>query len=693
MKIHNSQGSGVLKGRFMLRESKLRMAAFLVIGALLFAACTPGATIPADDYKPTSGDASETATAPDENPATDEPEFTETPTEVTPDPTPIPIVDNRLPPEQWQQWPVIPELTGREKAIYLSGLSLGNDPYSFSKVGDCQAIKEVLMGIYDLDRYHLEASDAYLQETIDHFAGSFNRDGQGVRGGYNAAAVLSPLWADPTVCEPGENPIECEDRTHNPSFVIISLEVWWEGRTVERYEEYMRMIIDYYIEQGVVPILSTKADNVEGDHRINLATAQLAYEYHIPLWNFWLAVQNMPNHGIDPNRDGFHISYEAWTVRSYTALQALDAVWRGVRGEETVTVTPAPDAEPDVEFAAIQFTPAPVSGSPSPDSSRFFFSIEQRQDESTQSAGVFAYDLTNQALYQVLGEGYQLEDIDSSGTRLLVSQGSQLFTADLEGNLNLITDKMRQTDRNASAFWLPDGSRLVVLTDDADQQTLSLVDPSSGVWQTLAQGQITGIIKPADDVTVYWYAGECFPDNGCNTDTLWRTRNGASESFAELSQAAFSTDGGAYAWMENAESNLMVLYARQSDQAWQNYVYLPGNRTLDLVWSPQGSRLVTLSALTSDYTGRSSDAHVFVVETGVMSYNEYYSFPGLNPSAIWSPDGGSLLLGSTLPVDKGYALHFRIMNLTSGLFETLDETLQIASPGFISINHLFWFEP
>ena len=678
----------------MLKKSTIRLAVFLVIGVLILTACTPGATLPAEEIKPTTDSTSETAASTDENSPTDEVSVTETPTEVTPEPTPIPIVDNRLPPEQWQQWPVVPELTGREKEIYLRGLSLGNDPNSFSKVGDCQAIKEVLMGIYDLNRYSLAESDTYLQETIDNFAGSFNRDGQGVRGGFNTAAVLSPLWADPTVCQAGENPIECEDRTHNPSFVIISLEVWWEGRTVERYEDYMRQIIDFYIEQGVVPILSTKADNVEGGHRINLATAQLAYEYHIPLWNFWLAVQPMPNHGIDPNRDGFHISYDAWTVRSFTALQALDAVWRGVRDDAAVAeVTPVVTEVPAVEFAEIQYSPSPVDGLIAADANRFIFSIEQRQEEFTQSAGVFAYDLTAQTLYQILGEGYQLEDIDAGGTRLLVSEGSQLFTADLEGNLTPITENLTLTDRKASAFWLPDGLRLVVLTDEGDQQVLSRVDPAGGTWETLATGEITGMIKPTDDTSVYWYAGQCAPDNGCDTDTLWRTQNGNSETFAELPLASVSGDGSNYAWTENAESDLMILYARSADGSWQNYVYLPGNRLLDMAWAPLGSRLAMLSAVRSDYTGKSTDASVFVVETGGMSFNEYYAFPGLNPSVTWSPDGGSLLLTSTLTADEGYGLQFRIMNLTSGLFETLDETLQIGSSSFVNVNHIFWIKP
>ncbi len=239
--------------------------------------------------------------------------------------------DTRLPPEDWQDWPVVPQATGRARQIYQQGLAQGVDPHAFSKIGDCQSIKEALMGMFDQPgRYQLPADQAAaLQETINQFAGSFNRDGMAVKGGFNAASVLSPMWADPT-CQAGETPLECEVRVHRPSFVIISLEVWWQGRTTQRYIDYMRKIIDYTIAHGAVPILSTKADNVEGDNSINLANAQLAYEYDLPLWNFWRAVQPLPYHGMDPVRnDGFHISQTlAWPVRSLTALQALDLVWR-----------------------------------------------------------------------------------------------------------------------------------------------------------------------------------------------------------------------------------------------------------------------------------------------------------------------------------------------------------------------------
>jgi hypothetical protein len=676
----------------MRSTSIYRVVAWLFIGILLLTSCksassitstSPSAT-PIDSPFSTNSDTGAVEGEPTEEAATPTPN----------QPTPTPIVETRLPPERWQEWPVIPELTGLEKAIYQQGLAMGNDPHSFSKVGDCQAIKSVLMGIYDQPgRYILAASDAHLQETIDYFAGSFNRDGQAVRGGYNAAAVLSPIWADPEVCQPGENPIECENRIHNPSFVIISLERWWEGRTVERYEEYMRTIIDYFLDNNVVPILSTKADNVEGDHRINLATARLAYEYHLPLWNFWLAVQPMPNHGIDPNRDGFHISYDAWTVRSYTALEALDAVWRGVRDEVPSEQAPTATQTPEVIFADISMSPMPAEGTIPMNNQRLVFSLEQRNGEATQSPGIFAFDISEQTLYQVLGMGYRLQDIDANGTRLLVSQGNQLFIADPEGNATLVTDKLAVTGWNASAFWMPDDTQIEVLTDEPEGRAISLVDPATNAWQSVAAGTISGLIKPADNTTFYWYSGECPAEAACEDNTVWRTANGKSELFAEEPNIAVTGDGQNYAWVISSEEPTLILYTNSVDQTNQNFLYLPGNRAVDLQWSPLNDQLALLTVTRSDYTGKSTDARIFVVTNSNMSHLEYYAFPGLNPAVAWSADTGQLLLTSTLPVDDGYQLYFRKMNLSSGLFDDLDDTLSIISADFITIEKLFWIFP
>jgi len=92
-----------------------------------------------------------------------------------------------------------------------------------------------------------------------------------------------------------------------------------------------------------------KADNLEGNHLINQTIARLSIEYDIPLWNFWLAVQPLPNHGLialdeSGKVDMFHLTRRegyyffndriarksGWAIRNLTALQVLDAVRRGL---------------------------------------------------------------------------------------------------------------------------------------------------------------------------------------------------------------------------------------------------------------------------------------------------------------------------------------------------------------------------
>ena len=101
---------------------------------------------------------------------------------------------------------------------------------------------------------------------------------------------------------------------------------------------YMRKILDALLARGVVPILSTKADNREGDNRLNLETAQLAIEYNIPLWNFWPVTDDLPDRGlytkeIDRQLGDIYLTDEALTRHRYSALQALDAVWRAATGQ------------------------------------------------------------------------------------------------------------------------------------------------------------------------------------------------------------------------------------------------------------------------------------------------------------------------------------------------------------------------
>lgn len=270
--------------------------------------------------------------------------------------TTVPVGDTALPvatltperpidPDGWKQMPAVPTgVSDAMRAVYQRGLALGTNPTHFSVIGDCQNVSSYFLAVYDHPGdFSLGEQYAYLQPTIDYYQGSFSRKSLAVRGGFNVAAVQSPLRADPKSCNRNESPLDCELRVWRPSVVFVSMETWWSEKPAEVYDRNMRRVIERILQSGAVPIIATKADNLEGDNSINATIAGIATHYELPLWNFWAAVQPLPNHGLSP--DHFHLTFarnffddparmkSAWPWRNLTALQTLDVVHRGLTEE------------------------------------------------------------------------------------------------------------------------------------------------------------------------------------------------------------------------------------------------------------------------------------------------------------------------------------------------------------------------
>lgn len=237
-------------------------------------------------------------------------------------------------------WPVIPVVGDRARELYRAGQADGNEAHAFSKIGDGEIAADWFFSAFDRGEEGYDLGPYQdLGSVIEHFAGSFGRLGAAARRGFHTERILDPAHRDRELCATGESPLTCELRLHRPAFAILSLgtnQVW----KPEEFEQGMRQILDILLSKNVVPILSTKGDNLEGDHRINQIIACLAQEYEVPLWNFWVAIQPLPNQGLQPDQehltygitdfDDEHAMQSAWTVRNLTALQALDAVWKGV---------------------------------------------------------------------------------------------------------------------------------------------------------------------------------------------------------------------------------------------------------------------------------------------------------------------------------------------------------------------------
>lgn len=239
-------------------------------------------------------------------------------------------------PVAWKDLPVIPnEIDPSLSKVYKRGLQLGNDPHAFSIFGDCQTRPAEFVGVFETDPEVFESLPLDLQETVDHFKGSFTRESPTAQDGTTPGSLLWSQWHRGQFgCTFAETPVECELRVHRPSFVIIQVGTHFESRNTE----YLRKIILQLLDEGVVPILATKADNREKDERINRDMFMLAAEYDLPLWNFWAAVSDLPDRGLytrddRPLQGPIYLTEEAADRHRMTGLAALNTVWRAVTGE------------------------------------------------------------------------------------------------------------------------------------------------------------------------------------------------------------------------------------------------------------------------------------------------------------------------------------------------------------------------
>lgn len=229
---------------------------------------------------------------------------------------------------------ISPAVAEHTREMIARGRVLGRNPRAFSKLGDSAVLIESNLTRFDNGPFMLGPYE-FLQPAIDHFAGSWSRYGVGARVALTTIGALDPMWANPQWCAAGEHPIACEIRLHNPAVLLIRLGT--NDGSAELYERYMRQIIEYTIDEGVIPVLGTKADRFEGDNSINDTTRRLAAEYAIPLWDFDAVAATLPNRGLTDDqahltvyRRNDYTDPETFTrgypVSDLSALVVLDAV-------------------------------------------------------------------------------------------------------------------------------------------------------------------------------------------------------------------------------------------------------------------------------------------------------------------------------------------------------------------------------
>jgi hypothetical protein len=247
-------------------------------------------------------------------------------------PTPIPIGP--------LEYPYLSDLSARVYEIYRTGQALGNRPNGVVLVGDSNTDNPQFFAPFDWGNYNL-GNYPYLQSTVDFFKGSFAQNSPAAKGGFNTSSVLGP-----GAC--GDTNLACAYNNARPSVALILLGTG-DQHSWQSFEERYRQIVAYTIQRGIIPVLITKADDLEcRDNNapcgfINSKIATIASQYQVPLLNLRQIVERLPNGGC--TGDGFHYNFppgdrSAWftpeylqygyTQRNLTALQTLDVIRRKV---------------------------------------------------------------------------------------------------------------------------------------------------------------------------------------------------------------------------------------------------------------------------------------------------------------------------------------------------------------------------
>jgi hypothetical protein len=276
-------------------------------------------------------------------------------TETPQPPTPTPFDLSALDAIDLHDYPIIPVVSERAREIYRAGQAQGRNPHVFSKVGDCMTVAPDFLTPFSTGSYEL-GEYGYLQETIDYFTlapvrevdgqevDSFSNPSLTAASGFTSAGALDSTWANPEWCQGGESPLLCEYRASNPSLALIMFgtnDVFYVE--ADRFDLYMRTIVEETIDAGVVPILSTfppRLDRLEETETFNRIVVRIALDYDVPLVNLWLAMQDVPNYGVAPDEvtrltlpeDGCAACFTAEnlttgiTTHNLITLMALDEV-------------------------------------------------------------------------------------------------------------------------------------------------------------------------------------------------------------------------------------------------------------------------------------------------------------------------------------------------------------------------------
>jgi hypothetical protein len=244
--------------------------------------------------------------------------------------------------------PVISPVSEAMRKVYALGQQLGNHSDVVTKVGDSLTFNPMYLEPMSDPRYELGPYD-YLEDALRYFGPSTAGGSAAARMALATYIIFDPMWADKTLCQPGEPPLDCEYRRKQPSVAFILFGPNDARHTTrEKYTEQLGKIVTETLNRGIIPVLSTFSAHPDDPYwwqaiELNLGLLDVAAEYDVPLINLWAAARPLPDYGLD--RDKVHMKnsgftylkfstgHESWygtSLRNLLSLKMLDEIYHSI---------------------------------------------------------------------------------------------------------------------------------------------------------------------------------------------------------------------------------------------------------------------------------------------------------------------------------------------------------------------------
>lgn len=365
-------------------------------------------------------------------------------------------------------------------------------------------------------------------------------------------------------------------------------------------------------------------------------------------------------------------------------------------GAPAASALPTATAEPTVRASSTPTRPpdptATLGPTPAGGAAELVFGVVEREGDGYAYGPIFRYHVVERRATRIASGGYELLGIGPTGDRLLARQGARLVVLDLDGEETAILTGELFASSRRPAIWIPGTDAIAFLEDGPSGAIVVVLDEASGERMRLEREDFDPreLMPASEDAPLVLLGGPCASPSVCETAYLVDLPELGVSSLPDRLRPVISPGGEYLAYLYKEEDGRRRLALAPADGSREVRMGVPGDNILDYVWSPGGSALLAVALVRSDYSGRWFGARQFVLTAGEWSMVELPQTETANALGIWSPDGRQVVLAGTEPVDGGFTVTLRRIDLASRAVEVLDPGVDLSRPNYVFLSFLGW---